>query len=120
MIVPGVAYGVSAYFLFAQLGLIGTQYSLILGHTILAIPPTVLVMVTAVQSLDDRLEDAAASLGASAWRRLRHVILPLLAPMTAASALIAFLTSFDDLAVALFLASSKSKTLPCFWGRTVL
>lgn len=112
MIVPAVAYGVSAYFLFAQLGLIGTRFSLILGHTILAIPPTVLVMVAAVQSIDSRLEDAAASLGASPWRRLRHIILPLLAPMTAASALIAFLTSFDDLAVALFLTSSRAKTLP--------
>lgn len=112
MIVPAVAYGVSAYFLFAQLGLIGTRISLVLGHTILAIPPTVLVMVAAVQSIDNRLEDAAASLGASPWRRLRHIILPLLAPMTAASALIAFLTSFDDLAIALFLTSSKAKTLP--------
>jgi putative spermidine/putrescine transport system permease protein len=112
MIVPAVAYGVSAYFLFARLGLIGTRPALIIGHTVLAIPPTVLVMVTAVQALDERLEDAAASLGASAWRRLRHVVLPLLAPATAASGLIAFLTSFDDLAVALFLASSKAKTLP--------
>ncbi|NGO55804.1 ABC transporter permease subunit [Allomesorhizobium camelthorni] len=112
MIVPAVAYGVSAYFLFAQLGLIGTTLSLIIGHTILAIPPTMLVMVAAVQSLDERLEDAAASLGASPWRRLRYVTLPLLAPMAVVSALIGFLTSFDDLAVALFLASSRAKTLP--------
>jgi ABC-type spermidine/putrescine transport system permease subunit II len=69
-------------------------------------------MHAGVQSLDERLEDAAASLGASPWRQFRYVILPLLAPTATVSALVAFLVSFDDVNVALFLASGTSKTLP--------
>jgi putative spermidine/putrescine transport system permease protein len=112
LIVPGVVYGLSTYFLFANMGLIGTKVSLVLAHTVLAIPAAFLLMLAGVQSLDEKLEDAAASLGATPWRQFRYIILPLLAPTAVVSALIAFLVSFDDLNVALFLASGTSKTLP--------
>lgn len=112
IIVPSVVYGLAAYFLFAQIGLIGTKMSIILAHAVIALPPAFLVMLAGIQSLDGRLEDAAASLGASPWRRLRHVIVPILAPVMVVGGLIAFLVSFDDLNIALFLASGSSKTLP--------
>lgn len=112
LIVPAVVYGLSSYFLFAQIGLIGTKLALVLAHTVIAVPAAFLLMLAGVQSLDERLEDAAASLGASPWRQFRHVILPLLAPITIVSGLVAFLVSFDDVNIALFLASGTSKTLP--------
>jgi putative spermidine/putrescine transport system permease protein len=112
MIVPTVVYGVSAYFQLVGVGLVGTRVGLALAHTVLAMPPALLLVFAAVQGLDERLEDAAASLGASAWQRFRFVILPLIAPATISAALVAFLQSFDDLSVALFLTSGEMMTLP--------
>jgi putative spermidine/putrescine transport system permease protein len=112
MIVPGLVYGLAAYIVFAAFGIVGTKLGLILAHTVLAIPAAFLLILTGVQSLDERLEDAAASLGASPWRQFRYVIFPLLAPIAFVGALIAFLISFDDINVALFLASGTARTLP--------
>lgn len=112
VIVPTVVYGLAAYFLFARMGLIGTKLSMMLAHAVIAVPAAFLVMLAGIQSLDGRLEDAAASLGASPWKRLRYVVIPILSPVMVIGALIAFLVSFDDLNIALFLASGNTKTLP--------
>jgi len=112
VIVPSVVYGLASYFLFAQIGLIGNPATLVLAHTVLAIPTSFLLVLVGVQGLDERIENAAATLGATPWQRLRVIVLPILLPVVAMSALLAFLTSFDDLNVALFLASGNTKTLP--------
>jgi putative spermidine/putrescine transport system permease protein len=112
MIVPAVVYGVAIYLLFAGIGLVGTKTGLILAHAVLALPLALLLIHNAVQGLDQRIEDAAASLGAGSWWTFRQVTLLLILPAVGSAALLAFLTSFDDLGVALFLTSGESMTLP--------
>ena len=92
--------------------MIGTAFSVVVAHTVLAVPPAFLIIYAGVQSLDMRLEHAAASLGATPWRRFRFVTVPLLAPMALIAALFAFLTSFDEVNTAMFLASGPVRTLP--------
>lgn len=112
MIVPAVVFGVAAYFLFAKLGMVGTQAGMALAHTVLALAPAVVVIFAVLQGLDESLDRAAASLGASPWRRFRHVTLPLIAPGIVTAALLAFLTSFDEVVVAIFLSGAQAVTLP--------
>lgn len=112
MIVPGVVFGVAVYFLFAKLGLIATQVGMALAHTVLALAPAVVVIFAVLQGLDESLGRAAASLGASPWRSFRYVTLPLIAPGIMTAALLAFLTSFDEVVVAIFLSGAQAVTLP--------
>lgn len=112
MIVPTMVYAVAVYFLFARVGLIGTRTGLALAHTVLALSPAAVVIFAALQNLDRTVDRAAASLGASPWRRFRHVTLPLIRPGVLAAALLAFLTSFDEVVVAIFLSGTGAVTLP--------
>ncbi len=112
MIVPTIVFGVAIYLLFAAFSLVGTKTGLVLAHTILALPPALLICYSALQGLDERIEQAAASLGAGPWQVFRHIVLRSLAPAIGAGALLGFLTSFDDLGVALFMTSGDTMTLP--------
>lgn len=112
MIVPTMVYAVAVYFLFARLGLIGTRAGLALAHTVLALSPAVVVIFAALQNLDRSLERAGAALGAGPWRRFRYITLPLIRPGVLAAALLAFLTSFDEVVVAIFLSGTGAVTLP--------
>lgn len=112
MIVPTIVYAVAVYFLFARLGLVGTRAGLALAHTVLALSPAVVVIFAALQNLDRALERAGASLGAGPWRRFRYITLPLIRPGVLAAALLAFLTSFDEVVVAIFLSGTGAVTLP--------
>ena len=77
---PTIILSVALYGLFAKLKLIGEWYGLVLAHTVLALPFVVLVMVAGLRDFDRALEQAAAGLGASRWRTLRRITLPLLRP----------------------------------------
>lgn len=112
MMVPTIVIGVAVYLQFV--GIIGMDRRtiLILTHSALAIPPALLLLLAAMQGIDQNLENAAASLGASPVRQLRHIILPLIFPAAIACALVAFLSSFDDLGVALFITNNETTTLP--------
>jgi putative spermidine/putrescine transport system permease protein len=100
------------YRVFAALGLVGTRSGLILAHTVLAVPFVIINVAAVLQRMDWRAEQAARSLGASAMRAFAYVTLPLIRPGIAVGALFAFLTSFDEVVVALYLSGSKSVTLP--------
>ena len=112
LIVPRIAIAVGLFYLFARLGLVGTDLGLVIGHTVLAIPYVLVTLAAALKSFDWRLDDAARILGASAFARLRTVLLPLIAPSVASAFLFAFLTSFDDLTIAIFVSSGLKTTLP--------
>jgi putative spermidine/putrescine transport system permease protein len=93
------------------LKLIGAWYGLVVAHTVLALPFVVLVMTAGLRDFDRGLEQAAAGLGASRWRTLLRITLPLLRPSLVSAGLLAFISSFDEVVVALFLAGANM-TLP--------
>ncbi len=94
------------------MGLIGHPIALVLAHTCLAVPFVVINVSAALYGFDDRLEQAAMNLGATPWRTVRQVTLPLIRPGILAGAVFAFITSFDELLVALFVSGSTAMTLP--------
>ncbi len=112
MIVPAIILAVSLYYLFAPWGMVSGRFALGLGHTVLATPFVVVTVGAALRRFDRTLEQAAIGLGASWLTMLRRVLLPAIAPGVIASAVFAFITSFDDVVLALFLTNVRSRTLP--------
>ena len=90
----------------------GSGPGLVLAHTILALPFVVTNVSAVIQKLDWRIVNAARSLGASPTVAFRRVTLPAIAPGVAAGAVFAFLTSFDEVVVALFISGDGATTLP--------
>lgn len=112
VIVPGIIVAIGVYFFYARLGLIGSPLGLILAHTCLAVPFVVINVSATLYGFDQRLEHAAMSLGASPWATFRQITLPLVGPGIFAGAVFAFITSFDELLVALFVSGNTAVTLP--------
>ncbi len=112
IVIPTVVLGVAMAYVFGRMGLGSSYYSLVFAHTILAAPLVFLSVLTSLKGLDPELERAAASLGAPRGYRFQTVTLPLAMPGFATGALFAFITSFDEVVVALFIASPESQTLP--------
>ena len=111
LIVPTIILSIAVYGMFAKLKLIGEWYGLVIAHTVLALPFVVLVMSAGLRDFDRGLEQAAEGLGASRTRTLLKITLPLLRPSLVSAGLLAFISSFDELVVALFLAG-PNMTLP--------
>jgi len=112
MIVPNIVFALGLYYLFSRLRMVGNLWSLVLGHTVLALPPVIIVLSASLQSVDYALEQAAMIHGARRLQAFREVTLPLILPGVITAALFAFLVSFDDLLIALFLSGSRAVTLP--------
>lgn len=110
--VPSVVYALGSYLFFARLKLVDTPIIIILAHTVLAIPLALMVVSANYQGIDERLEQAARSLGARPGRVLRNVLLPLMRPGMMVGILFSFLMSFDEAVVAIFLSGIHVKTLP--------
>ncbi|HLI12203.1 MAG TPA: ABC transporter permease [Alphaproteobacteria bacterium] len=111
MIVPAIVISVAVYGVFAELRLIGAWYGIAIAHTVLALPFVVIVVSAGLRGFDINLEQAALGLGASRWRAVWRVTLPQIRPSLISAALLAFITSFDELVIAMFLAGSQM-TLP--------
>lgn len=121
MVVPRILIAVAIFYLYARVGLVGTSLGLVIGHTVLALPYTVITMVAILKGHDPRYGQAARTLGASPARTLWHVTLPLIRPGLIASFLFAFVTSFDEITVALFVTGGLMTTLPKqMWDGAVL
>ena len=112
MVVPIIITAVGMYFFYTQIGLSNSLPGLILAHTALATPFVVIVVTATLSSFDYSLARAGASLGANPPRVFFKVILPLILPGVISGALFAFVTSFDEVVVVLFLASPEQRTLP--------
>jgi putative spermidine/putrescine transport system permease protein len=106
LILPPVITAVALYIFFARIGLLGTIPGLIIAHTILTAPYVVLLMSVAIRQFDVRIEQVAYSLGASWLRTFRSVLLPNLLPSMLAAWIFAFIISFDEVIVTLFLAGA--------------
>lgn len=112
LIIPRIVVAVAVYVVYARIGLVGTSAGLVLGHTVLAVPYVVITMMAVLKTYDERLDQAAASLGASPWKTLTKVTFPLLRGGMIASFLFAFITSFDELTISLFVSGGLVSTLP--------
>jgi putative spermidine/putrescine transport system permease protein len=110
--VPVVITAVASFYFLAALSLVGTYTGLILIHSVLALPFVVITVTATLQGFDTNLVRAAASLGAPPRHAFRTVTLPLILPGVVSGALFAFVTSFNELVVVLFLASPQQRTLP--------
>lgn len=112
VVAPVIVLAVGLYAMARALGLVGTTAGLVLAHTMLALPYVALNVGVSVAALDPRLGLAAAGLGAGAWRIFRTVTLPLILPGVVGGGVFAFVTSFDEVVLSVFLAGPSVKTLP--------
>lgn len=123
MIVPVIVFAIGIYLVFSKWSLAGTMTGLVLAHTVIALPFVMIAVSVSAAQLDPTYEEAAASLGANRWRTFRKVVLPLILPGVVAGALFAFITSWDEIVIAIFMTSPTFQTLPVvMWTqvRTVL
>jgi len=114
LIVPETVIGVSLLLFYAVTAIPLGLATLVAGITPLAISVTALIVRAGVVTLDRRLEEAAADLGASRWQTLRYVVLPHLTPAVLAGALMSYVFSFDNLVVSSFLTTPQINTLPVY------
>jgi len=112
MIVPVIFIGIGLFFVYARLGINNTLLGIVLGHTLLALPFVVITVEAGLKSFDMNQEMAARSLGASRARAFFDVVLPQIKLVIISAALFAFITSLDEVVVALFVSGGENATLP--------
>lgn len=112
IIIPIVVAALGIFYFYSTIGLVATLTGLVIAHTALGAPFVVITVMATLAGFDDRVMKAAASLGAPPVTAFRLVMLPLIMPGVAAGAIFAFVTSFDEVVVALFLSGSEQRTLP--------
>jgi spermidine/putrescine transport system permease protein len=107
LVIPYVVFGISLLLLFHQLGIPRSILTVVIGHVVISLPYTILVLMPRLQQIDASLEEAAYDLGASRVRTFRSITLPLILPAVMSAYLIAFTTSFDEYAVASFVVGTR-------------
>ncbi len=112
MIVPLIISAAGMYFFYSRIGLQGTYWGVVLAHAALGIPFVVITVTATLVGFDRSLTRASASLGAGPLRTFRLVQMPLILPGVVSGALFAFITSFDEVVVVLFMGAAGQKTLP--------
>lgn len=112
LLLPTIVLGLALLLVFSQLGLLATFPGLILGHSLVAMPYVVRLMLTAIGGVPSAVEEAAATLGAAPAVVFYRVTLPLMRPALIAAAALAFLASFDEVVISLFLVGPRLTTLP--------
>ncbi len=112
MILPPVVAALAMYRTWVALNLYDRWLGVVIAHTIIALPYVVITVTTSLALLDARLEQAARSLGASPLRTLRDVILPNIKGGVVTGAIFAFIISWDEIVVTLFISTRAVYTLP--------
>ena len=112
LIVPQLITAVAIFFLYVQLGMIGTVFGFVLAHSVLAFPFTVVIMTATLRGVDETVERAAMSCGAGRLKVLWRITFPLAVPGLVTSAFFSFLISFDELLIAMFIGTARFLTLP--------
>jgi len=111
LMVPTIVIGMILLLFYSRVGIPKSFLSIAIGHIILATPYVIRLVYTSLVGIDRTLELAARNLGASAWEAFRRITVPLIIPGLIAGGAFAFIISFDDVSVAIFLASPKTITL---------
>jgi putative spermidine/putrescine transport system permease protein len=112
LIVPVIIIAIGMFSLFVRWKITGSIVGLVLAHTALAVPFVVINVATSLRTIDRNLELAAMNLGADPLRTFRRVTLPLILPGVLAGGLFAFITSWDEVVVSIFLTTARFRTLP--------
>ncbi len=112
LIVPYIVQATGLFRVFLAMGIHGTIGSIIVAHTVIAIPYVILVVTAGLLAVPRSFEDAARTLGANGMTTAWRITLPLIRSSIAASAVFAFITSFDEFVIAFFLASPTTETFP--------
>jgi putative spermidine/putrescine transport system permease protein len=112
MIVPIIITATGLFFFYSATGLAGTDVGVILAHATLGIPFVIITVTATLAGFDQSLLRAAASLGAGPVRTFFRVQMPLILPGVISGALFAFVTSFDEVVVVLFVAAHDQQTIP--------
>jgi spermidine/putrescine transport system permease protein len=113
LVIPYLVFGIALLLLFHQLGVSRGIPTVVIGHIVITLPYTILVLVPRLEQIDEALEEAAYDLGANRLETFRLITLPLILPAVVSALLIAFTTSFDEYAVASFLVGTRS-TFPIY------
>lgn len=114
LILPALAFGFAALMLFSILGMRPSTLTLAIGHIVVCVPFVLRTTLASLAQLDPALLDASRSLGASRVHTFRKVTLPLISPGVASGAFIAFMASFDNVPVSLFLQDARTQVLPIY------
>jgi len=112
LFLPALSFGFAALIFVNRLGFSPSIPFLVLGHVIVCVPFVLRTTIASLSQLEPTLLDASTSLGAGPWMTFRRVILPLIAPGIGAGAFLAFMASFDNVPVSLFLADERTEMLP--------
>jgi len=112
MIVPLIISAAGMYFFYSRIGLQGTWIGVVLAHAALGIPFVIITVTATLVGFDNSLTRASANLGAGPVRTFFKVQMPLILPGVISGGLFAFITSFDEVGVVLFVGSAGQKTLP--------
>ena len=107
LVIPYLVLGISLLLLFHQLGVPRSLITVVIGHIVISLPYTILVLVPRLDQIDVALEEAAFDLGAGPLGTFRWITLPLILPAVMSAFLIAFTTSFDEYAVASFVVGNR-------------
>jgi putative spermidine/putrescine transport system permease protein len=112
MAVPTIVYALGIYRFYVELELVGTALGVVLAHAVTGLPFVVLTVSASLSNLDPTLEQAARGLGASVRQTIRHVIVPNILPGVLSGAIFAFIHSWDELIVVIFIGGRALFTLP--------
>lgn len=112
LLIPSILLGAALYLMFARFYGSGTFASLVIGHTLLGIPYVIRVVSAGLVGINPALEEAAISLGCSRIQAFNKVVMPLLRSSLMSGAIFAFIVSFSDINLALFLSGPHTTTLP--------
>ena len=112
MILPHMVLAIALFSLYSYLGIVGSAFGLIIAHAVLAVPLVVITVSSVLRNYDQRLDQAAAILGARPMRVFRTVTLPLIGTGMISAFIFSFISSFDELTVSLFVTGGLTATLP--------
>ena len=112
MIVPLIISATGMYFFYSKIGLVGTYWGIVLAHAVLGIPFVIITVTATLVGFDRSLTRAAANMGANPVTTFFKVQMPLILPGVISGGLFAFITSFDEVVVVLFIGSAELQTLP--------
>ena len=113
LVIPYVVFGISLLLFFHAVGIPRSILTVVIGHIVISLPYTILVLLPRLGQIDVSLEEAAYDLGAGPFRTFRSIVLPLILPAVVSAFLIAFTTSFDEYAVASFVVGTRA-TFPIY------
>jgi putative spermidine/putrescine transport system permease protein len=112
MIIPVIIISIALYGFFSRIGLLGSRVGLVFGHTMVCVPFVVITVSASLKGFDESLEMAAMICGATRLKAFMKVTLPIIRPGMISGALFAFIISFDEIVISMFLCGIETRTLP--------